>query len=210
MLPIGEWIERFGKAAEKVAKRSPIDPRALPTYSICLFLFVGVVIAIATTPFFLGKNGAAIGLGFFGALAACGILAHRYNFTLVANLLSGFALIHIAGTLIVASSAILTAASWPLADTALAKADLLMGFFWPDHLRWYAENQIAFTIAHWAYVSFHLQIPLLVILLFALRYESEGWSFVNAFALTGLATLAIYPFVPAAGPYVHFAIAPDS
>lgn len=187
---------------------SPFDPRSIPVYiGIAVLILVEMAYVVATD-LRLDPNqffGAFYGLAL---IAACGLVAHRYGMTQTGGILQGFALPPILGALTFAGSIILARHSTGLADASLAAADSALGFDWLALFHLYQANPAVVAVSRWIYASMLVQLPLVTILLFALGDANRGWSFVTAWWIACLLTLAIFPLAPAAGPFVLNGIAP--
>ncbi|UVO50285.1 phosphatase PAP2 family protein [Sphingomonas sp. SUN019] len=113
------------------------------------------------------------------------------------------------------ATAVLTAlfatSALPLQDAALARADtLLFGAAWPALHRWMESQPTLSSLLRGAYGTLGWQ-PFVLVALLAATGRTErlsrlvfGWTF----AL--IVCAAIFPFVAALGPYVHFGFTPAS
>lgn len=147
-------------------------------------------------------------LAALGFIAFCGMVAQRYALTRLAGIMQGLALPVIIGALTVIGSVILARHSAALADAELAAADRALRFDWMALYRQYQAEPALVDASRWIYTSMHVQLPLLTLALFASRDATRGWTFITAWWVTSVITLAIFPFFPAAGPFVLNGIEP--
>jgi membrane-associated phospholipid phosphatase len=98
----------------------------------------------------------------------------------------------------------------PLRDGALASLDAALGFQWPLFLGaananpWFSRTLVV------AYHSVGPQIPLVFIILAAVRHEARLREFVALIAITSLLTGIGMALVPAAGAYAYFKPPPEA
>lgn len=188
--------------------RPAFDLRARPIYFmvsaealIALALFVGLGFRIENFGVFKPLPGAAL-------LLVCGLLARRIGHDKIGTGCEALALIffHTATSLVLAM--LLTALAFPFADSQLAAADALFGFHAPAFIAAVGNNPLIVRPLAWAYASLGWQIVPIMVILIARGSSGRAWQTIAAIILSLAMTLAIYPFIPAAGTFVHFGIHP--
>ena len=182
------------------------DVRAMPVYA-------AITLGVALTLSFLVIGGfrfadpfmavpAAWCVGLFGS----GLLSRRYGHPRIGGACETIGLIYSQGLLIESCLPMVTFYSAPLADSRLAQVDRLLGFDWVAFVTFFRESPTALQFASVLYMSFMWQAAAILIILFAMGLEGRAWRFVTAAAIALLITVAIYPFAPAVGAFVHFGI----
>lgn len=141
-------------------------------------------------------------------LAACGMLLRRYGHERIGGTLEVSALAYVQGAGSLFLLFPLTELSMQFADRSLATIDQALGFYWPTFTKPFANIPLLFNVANKIYASFNWQTLIIVPFLFLVRHEERAWTFATAAALASLLTVIMYPFVPAAGPAVHYSLVP--
>ena len=199
-------IRRLGQS--QIDTYPAFDIRATPVYA-------AITIGGALTLFFVVIGGfrfsdpfmaipAAWCIGLFGA----GLLARRYGHPSVGGACEAIGLVYSQGLLIESCLPMLTFYSAPLVDSRLAQADALLGFDWVAFVTFFGGSRLALQFAGVLYMSFLWQAAAILIILFAIGLDGRAWRFVAAAAIALLITVALYPFAPAVGAFVHFGIGP--
>lgn len=201
-------LRRFTAKANAVQKQPWIDQRAHTVYA----LVVGVAV-LEVSMLLLGRftfdNTIFLRLFMtFVTLLLCGLAARRYGMPRVATGLEMLALPGLVGALIGTGAFMVTALARPMADDLLSRADVFLGFDWVGLFRFYQRHPNILPFARLAYFSMLALLAIIPLALVITGREARAWVFITAYAFAGVATVAIHPFFPAAGPYVHFGIAP--
>ncbi len=139
-----------------------------------------------------------------------GSVAGSRGIAAVEGLAKSFSALLFSGVATCAASAALAAASRPLADQGFVAADrALFGFdIWPNVTSLYADHGAVLEALAYAYVSIEWQPFLLAALLCFSGKVDAVWTFVNAWTLSLLICLVVFPWCPAVGAYAHFNIPP--
>jgi len=91
---------------------------------------------------------------------------------------------------------------FPLRDDLLNRLDIALGFDWPAYAHWVGRHEQVQKVFHFAYNTISLQIAFpLVVLAFAQR-TAELRTYLLAFTIAFVATIAISAAMPAGGPIV--------
>lgn len=182
------------------------DRRALPSY---LTLLVGAALTTGfvvfgdfrfVDPFMLLPPTWA------GLLLVAGLLARRYGHTKIGGSCESVALVYSQSLIMLASLPMITAFSAPLADGILARADRVLGFDWKSYAALFRDSKAALRLICISYMSFTWEAGIILIALMSTDHSERAWQFVAAAAFALLITVAVYPFAPAYGAFVHFGI----
>jgi membrane-associated phospholipid phosphatase len=201
------WLRR---ALPDPVRRPALEPLSLPLYAIVAGVALLVAAGVAATDFTYDAaslNGPILCLA---VLAACALGLRRTGYPAVAGMLEATTLMAAVSAAGAFASLILAASARPYADDWLISADavLFFGFDWRTAVSAIAGQDALLTGASYVYASLNWQPTLLVLLLFALGRSERCWTFATAWAMTLAATIAVFPFAPALGGYLHFGIQP--
>jgi membrane-associated phospholipid phosphatase len=195
--------------ATQGSRQPALDPRSYPVYAV-LAAGLGIeLIVLAVSDFHLGGRGMAMQLGQMCLFVAIAWFSRRHAFPAVATLLEAIAVPGIAGALAVTGTVYLAAVSVPFIDPALDAADRAIGFDFMTLLALYREQPWLASISRYAYVSFAIQgasVPAILALCGARR---RLWILLNAWVLSLLIAVVIFPFAPAAGPFAFHGVTED-
>jgi membrane-associated phospholipid phosphatase len=200
----------FQGAAEKVERGPFFDLRSRWLYAIIFAIFAIDVIWFLASDFTLSFNAAVGGFGSLLWVALAGLISRRYGFEKIGLALEACALPAIVGALMVILSVFLTPLSAPFADPLLVAADKALGFDWRDIFQLYDRYPLLTTLTEPAYNSLAPQVILIALALCSLGHCDRCWTFMTAWAIGILLSVAIYPFFPAEGAFVTFGYATDS
>ncbi len=184
------------------------DARSRLVYLILAIGLISVVAVFQLTQFsFQGFYPASV-------IAVCvlvpaGILCQRYLIPQLGLALEMFGLLAIVSIVAQLGTILLSAASLPYQDSALAHVDASLGFSWLAILDAEIDNPLVAAAAPYFYTSLNWQ-PFAVIGTLVLSHRSDrAWTFVTAWFVTLALVTLIYPLVPARGAFVHYHVAPD-
>lgn len=190
--------------------RAPVlDPRSRVIYALLVVIVALEVLYFAFSNFYLG----AYAIGSIYTMICAAILfafyLRRRHFTRVALIFEAFALPGIAGGLAVIATTFLAAESFPFIDETLNAADRALGFDFPALLQIYRDNPDLTVASQRIYISFGVQ-SIAVPMLLAICWRDERlWTYLTAWYLALFTAVAIFPFAPAAGPYVLHGVQED-
>ena len=190
--------------------RAPIlDPRSRVIYGILVVIVVLESLYFAFSDFYLG----AYALGSIYTMIWLAILfafyLRRRHFTRIALIFEAFALPGIAGGLAVIATTFLAAESFPFVDKALNAADRALGFDFPSLLQIYRDNPDLTIASQRIYITFGVQSIAVPVLLAVCGRAERLWIYLTAWYLALFTAVAIFPFAPAAGPYVLHGVQED-
>jgi membrane-associated phospholipid phosphatase len=178
---------------------------------LLLALFISVM-AFGATRHIIGWDASAILPVFLAAawLWAVGLVFGRIGWGALGQ---GLQLIALFAMLVLSAawaSDVLAVVSLPYSDEYLARADDWLGFRWPSMIsRLRSHTQILDLLCS-AYASLTWQPIVLIPALCISGRATEAWRFLSAWSIAMACTLAIFPFFPAVGGYVHFQIPRDA
>ena len=109
---------------------------------------------------------------------------------------------------LLALSIVLASTNMQLQDTALLAADRSLGIEWRWLVDQFGKSPTLMFVLNLAYGSFAFQVAAALPLLGLLHSSAAASRFVLVWSATLAATVAIFPFVPALGGYLHFGISP--
>jgi membrane-associated phospholipid phosphatase len=176
-----------------------VEPRALPAYYVIAIGVVASAILVPLTGFSVSPSVWPIILP-WPILAFCGMLLRRVGHSKAAAATEAVALIYGQGFAFLLALFPLTALAGPLADAKLAAFDRSLGFDWTAFA--WALAPITYPLLV-AYKSFAWQPLVIIAVLIGTGREERLWRLVSAGAIALLITIAIYPFAPALGAFVH-------
>lgn len=207
-LPQLEWFELVRERLKNGTTDtfSAVDPRCFWIYAAVLFQAFAALILFAWLNYSIHVS-LARRLPFGAVLLIfCGLMLRRYGHPKLAAGLEITGLTYLSGVFSVLILFPLTELSWPFADRLLAGIDNDLGFFWPAFAKLIVENEWLLVGGQFIYHSFNWQPIIVVIIAVSSGQIRRCWVFVTASAFAAIATMAIYPFVPAAGPCVHYGL----
>ena len=97
------------------------------------------------------------------------------------------------------------ATALPLADARLIEIDRAVGFSWLAVVEWFRNYPTLTFVMCCAYASIKFQ-PVLLMLALAMQGPEKVRVMTSATALTLAITVAIFPFLPALGGYLHYGL----
>jgi hypothetical protein len=192
-------------AASTHPKRRVFEPASRPAYAVMGTLAGIVAVAVLSGRFALDVAWAAdMGLTLLLAAMLAWLLRNA-GFARAADILEAFAVFF--GLIILAPlcAVVMASSDLPLADDALHGADLtLFGFDRAVVATWLHPGSIAFRTWAWIYHSLTFQPFILFAALFWFGFRQRAWQLLAAWGFALLASLLIFPLVPAFGtpPYV--------
>jgi membrane-associated phospholipid phosphatase len=137
---------------------------------------------------------------------SCGMLARRYRLGEIDTLLEGVGLLGLMSLLCQLGSILLCASPMPLADHWLAAADSSLGFDWFAMVRYLQINDTVLAAAEYLYHALTWQPGLVVLLLVITRQRGRCWTFLTAWGIALVITLAIWPLLPALSTFPHYRV----
>jgi membrane-associated phospholipid phosphatase len=202
------YLANFREKAARLEPCAPVDPRSMALYAILLAALLITLACIWLSGYtFSTTRRLQLFITMFWLIGGA-FLARRYGLPKVAGILEAVSLPIITGALIAVGTTMLTPISLPLADETLARADALLGFDWLWLFSIYQSHPWIIPYSDFAYSSMVWQLPLIPIALFVLGQDQRAWIFLTAWAVAGIITAVIYPFLPAEGPFLHYGITP--
>lgn len=189
-------------------RRRAIDPLSVPLYAMLAGAALLIASAIAATDFRYDGASVTPPLLAIAIFAGCAIGLRRCGFGALAGAMEVTAILAAVSAAGAFASLIAAATARPYADEWLMAADaaLFYGFDWRAAIASIAGREQLLIAASHVYASLHWQPIVLTLALFALGKGSRCWVFATAWAITLAATIAIFPFLPALGGYLHFGI----
>ncbi len=206
---VRNFWHRFREKAESIKPVHPVDPRSRPLYVLILGAAAIELAVLYLSDFTMSANVILKMFVLLVGIALAGLIIRRYGNPKIAGMLEAFALPPIVGALTAVSTVFLTTVSFPFADDMLSGLDQMLGFNWLTLFAVYQKYPAVLYLSDWAYSSIYLQLSVIAVALFWTDRASRGWTFMTAWALASLITVLIYPFFPAAGPYLQYGITPQ-
>lgn len=203
---LGKAIRKFGARAGSIEVGSPVDRRAHLLYALLGLWLLVCVAALASSQFTIGSRGLVIAFVGFCWVGVSGLLARRYGHPRVAICLETFAIPPIIGSLAFVSSVFMAAISGDFVDPGLEAVDRALGFDWKALFDFYVQQPMLADLSRTAYYSFALQLSFIPLLALAFGRTDTVWTYLLAYLLAVLATIAIFPMFPAIGPYIRHGI----
>jgi len=142
------------------------------------------------------------------ALVGGAMLVRKRGWRNVADWLVATAQMAVLAGVLTALSYVLASTQLPLQDATLVSIDEAVGSEWRALVDAMMRQPALIALLNYAYASLSYQIVLLLPVLFLTGHGRTGSQFVLAWSLTLAATVAIFPFVPALGGYLHFHLEP--
>ena len=189
----------------------PWFPReTIPVYAITMIGAVAVMLTFALTSFTLATPIPVQLATVATLLILSGALARRYRLGAFDTLLEGIGLISLMSLLCALGAILLSASQMPLADPWLSRADTAIGFDWLAMIRFLRKHDAVLSAAEYFYHALSWQPGLIVLLLVVSRQRNRCWTFVTAWGVAFVITLAIWPFVPAVGTFPYYGVPPSA
>lgn len=185
---------------------APFDPRSVWIYAAVVLQIVTAFILFMVMGYSLHPslvNKLPFGAAF---LIVGGMLLRRYGHPKLGAGLEIIGLTYLSGVCTVLILFPLTELSWPFADWLLAGIDEALGFAWPTLAKPVVQNDWLHAIGRIIYESFNWQPMLVAVIAVGAGHTERAWAFVTASAVGAIVTMIIYPFVPAAGPCIHYGL----
>jgi membrane-associated phospholipid phosphatase len=165
-----------------------------------------VILALALTSFTLAtpipRRLAIVAMLLIGS----GALARRYRLGGFDTLLEGIGLIGLMSLLCQLGAIMLSALRMPLADPWLARADAAIGFDWFAMVRFLQTHDTVLSTAEYFYHALSWQPGLVVLLLVVTGQRDRCWTFVTAWGVAFIITLAIWALAPAMSAFPHYGV----
>jgi membrane-associated phospholipid phosphatase len=174
-----------------------IDPAMRPIYLLIAAGLGAELLVLAMSDFYLGS------------MALIGLFARRRGFARAAIFIEAVAIPPVVSALAVTGTVMLAAISVPFVDAQLDAADELLGFDFPALLQFYRDSPRLATASRYAYLTFAIQSALLFAIVALLAPPRRLWIMMNAWVFSLLVAVLVFPFAPAAGPYVFHGVAED-
>jgi membrane-associated phospholipid phosphatase len=182
------------------------DRRAIPIYLLLAAGFGVSFILARITGVVFSIPGLVDSTLKWALLFVAGLCARRIGWTRLGNTLEGIAILY--GMVGLGGATYpLTVISAPLADSALARTDQLLGFDFLGYVRALNTRFILQTLTY-AYGSFEWQLLAVIAALFFTSRADRAWRFIMAGWLALFFSLMIYPLAPAVGAFHHFGLTP--
>lgn len=204
----------MGAAAIKTRKvgwssASMFEPKAGAVYLVLCLSFLLLCLGFVVTDFYYTDDGITNRSVALAGLAICGILTRGFGLIRIAAAMEamatmyGFAIVMLLGSMMLAGTA------RPFVDNGLIAMDRALGFDWLALHLLLRGDEIFFERASLVYRALHWQPMLLILMLAITGRISQLWVFITAWMLAILTTVAIFPFNPALGGFLHHGITPD-
>ena len=185
-----------------------LDPRSRSIYLLLVCALVLEFAVVGLTDFELGHSSIVRGFTRLFAMLGLAFVIRRLGFSRVAVLIEAASILSIAGALAVTGTVFLAAVSGPFVDRALDAADAAIGFDFMALLDFYRAHPGMTATSRWVYASFALQ-AILVPFVVALFDPRRFWVLVGAWVFCLAVSVVLFPFLPAAGPYVLHGVRGD-
>ena len=202
-------IEKTNNLAGLARRRVVIDPLSKPVYAVLGFALGAEVAILAASNFYLGTPSLPLNLAQLIALAIAAAFVRGLGFERAALFIEAICILPIAGALAVTATVFMAAISGPFADPWLAAADRALGFDFKALVQFYGQHPWIATLSRYAYMSFAIQASLVPVLLALAGRGRRMWILFNAWVLSLLVAVLVFPLVPAAGPFAYHGIAQD-
>ena len=206
----GRVISAFTGHVARVVPGPPVPPIARPAYALQTLFLCVVAFSLAVSPISLGSGPLASSLYFLCWIALTAPMARRYGLVRSALFMEAVSFTSLSAVTTLCASTLGGAVSGPFVDDLLVRADLFMGYDWWAVFRLsrlYPSVVRSLDLAYACLVPQTILMPLALVLC---RRERIMWEFLTAWTLAGIATSAIFPFAPAKGAALYFAVAPDA
>jgi len=185
----------------------PWFPReTIPVYVITSIGLLAVMLTFTLTSFTLATPVPTQLAMVAVLMIVSGILARRYRLGAFDTLLEGIGLIGLMSLLCQLGSILLSASQMPLADPWLARADAAIGFDWFAMVRFLRTHDTVLATAEYLYHALTWQPGLVVLLLFVTRQRNRCWTFLTAWGVALVVTLAIWPLAPAVSTFPYYGV----
>lgn len=191
------------------ARASVLDRRSLVIHGMITFIVALELAYFAFSDFYLGAYTLGSLYTMLWAAIFFALYLRRRHFTRMALFLEAFALPAIAGGLAVIATTFLAAESFPFVDQALNAADRALGFDFLALLQIYRDNPDLTVASQRIYISLNVQSIAVPMVLALWRRDDALWTYLTAWYLALFTAVAIFPFAPAAGPYVLHGVQED-
>ena len=162
--------------------------------------------AFIFTDFQFAADGLFSRVGYLFCIALCGIYARGYGFLRLSAFFQAWAMIAGLALPVFLACVLLASTGLPLVDRHLIAVDQLMGFDWLSLHHTLQHQPEVFFVGERIYLSLQWQPTLLILALAMLMQHTHLWRFITAWFLALLITIAIFPFTPAVGGFIHHGI----
>lgn len=205
----------YGSSPALPAPRATLGRLSPPAGALPSYILLGMMIAliaalVARLDFAVDRHDLPLIVAMQFFLLGVATLLRLRGFGRVGSAIEAAVLV-LAATMATACLSVLVATiALPYRDAALARADALL-FPWLDWRAMFAllhDRPRIVRAMCGIYQTLQWQSFLLVALLPLAGQERRCWQFVHAWFLTLIACVAIFPFVTAAGSYVHYGLTP--
>lgn len=202
----GSFISRLRTGIPSDEMGSWFPRETIPVYVITLSGSLAVMLAFSLTSFTLAtpipRQLATVAM----VLIVSGVLSRRYKLGAFDALLEGLGLIGLMSLLCQLGSVLLCASQMPLADPWLARADVAIGFDWFSMVRFLQTHDSVLGAAEYLYHALTWQPGLVVLLLIMTRQHGRCWTFLTAWGVALVATLAIWSLTPAVSTFPYYGV----
>ena len=158
------------------------------------------------TDFQFTADGLFSRVGYLFCIALCGIYARGYGFLRLSAFFQAWAIIAGLALPVFLACALLASTGLPLIDRHLIALDRHIGFDWLALHHALKDQPDVFYAGERVYLSLQWQPTLLILALAMSMQHSLLWRFITAWFLALLITIAIFPFTPAVGGFIHYGI----
>lgn len=197
-LSLREQIERW----RDPAPARFFDPAGRPVYLLIAGALAVELAIIGATDFHLGESGLVRQFFKLTGMLALALVLFRLRFSRVAQLVESQAIPAVAGVLAVTATVLLSPVSLPFTDSWLDAADEALGFDFLMLLAHYLANPWLAEASRLAYLSFAPLAFLVPLGLALFGSPRRFWIYLNAWCLTLVVGVLVFPLAPAAGPFV--------
>jgi len=202
----GQFITRLRTGIPSDEMGPWIPRETIPVYAITLIGSLAVILTFTLTSFTLATPVPTQLATVAILLIVSGALARRYRLGEFDALLEGIGLIGLMSLLCQLGSILLSASPMPLADPWLARADAAIGFDWFAMVRFLQTHDTVLAAAEYLYHALTWEPGLVVLLLVVTRQRDRCWSFLTAWGVSLVITLAIWPLVPAISTFPYYGV----
>jgi membrane-associated phospholipid phosphatase len=177
-----------------------------PAWTVLAFTVLGITLGcyLTGTRFELWTE-----FFFFASFSAIIIMLaavlHGRGITRLALLIESFVLTSFASVFFALLCVVVAMTALPLRDEGLMAVDAALGFDWSAAALFFKETPWLSRLMSTVYLSLQQQVPSLLVALVVVRPDLLR-QFTATWCCVLLSTVLIFPFIPALGGYLHFAL----
>lgn len=178
------------------------------TWIIIAASMIALLAACYLRKFGIGATGALVVVTTNAMAIGGAALIRRRGWPGVADWLTATSQIGLVTAVLTALSYVLASTNMPLQDATLISVDRTVGIDWRSLVDTLMRQPSLIALLNYAYASLSYQLVLFLPAAFLTGHGRIGSQFVLAWSITLAATIAVSPFVPALGGYLHYQLEP--